>query len=74
MISFKDYLREASFNALMAQIKKKQDQAKREKRMEAGKAQGNAAGSWHKLTPQALAKIEKSKKLARNEELRKSDC
>jgi hypothetical protein len=62
-------VQEASFNAIMAHIKKKQDQAKREKRIEAGKTQGNAAGSWHKLTPKALARIEKSKKLARNEEL-----
>jgi hypothetical protein len=58
-----------NFNALMAHIKKKQDQAKREKRMEAGKTQGNSAGSWGKLTPQVLARIERSKKLSRNEEL-----
>jgi hypothetical protein len=58
-----------NFNALMAHIKKKQDQAKREKRMEAGKTQGNSAGSWGKLTPKALARIEGSKKLSRNEEL-----
>ena len=65
-------VQEANFNALMANIKKKQDQAKREKRMEAGKTQGNAAGSWGKLTPQVLARIEKSKKLTRNEDLKES--
>lgn len=59
---------ESNFNAIMAQIKKKKEQAKREARIEAGKTQDNSSGAWGKLTPKDLARIERSKKLARNEE------